>query len=471
MALSAVVRQERPRRNRIAATAAASVALMSLFACLLGSPAIAQATSPTCNLYASTSGSDHNAGTASAPFATAKHLLEHLAAGQTGCLTSGQTFAGFTLYSTSTHGTSASPVTLTSTNPESPAVIDTRITTEKGANWLTFTHLTLKADVLNNQELPSPTIDSAHTSWTYDDISGGGVDICIAPNPVGDSYGAAEYTLIEHDRVHDCGHPVTLEEMECQSVSKPPVCSTEDTNIYEGRLNGYHAHGIYDEGLNTTIKNSYFFDNSSKGILLRGGTGAVVEHNVIDHNGSGLLFGDNEQSHATVAWNIISNSTSPCAKESPLGYRCSSFGVWSYGCLCTGDMVRNNDIFGNEGGNIAPAEDQSPAIKFEKNLELNPEYTNAAAHEYTLQAGSPVIGYGPEPVQPPAKSEQPEETTAPGGTGTTKPPPTSSGGNAKKKKHHRRRHPVPHKRSRRRIVATARSHDLARALDNAPHTP
>jgi hypothetical protein len=383
-------------------------------------PAYSTAASTTCNKFASPQGSDTNPGTATAPFATAKHLLEKLSAGEIGCLASGQTFAGFTLYAGNTQGAESAPVTLASTNPEDPATIDSRITTEKGANWLTFTHLTLEAGVVNATEDPSPTIGSAHTSWTYDDISGGDVDICLLTNVAGDSYGTAEYTLIEHDRVHDCGHPVTHEEMECQSVSKLPVCSTENIDMYEGRLNGWHAHGLYDEGMYTTVRNSYLYDNSSKGVLLRGGTGAVIEHNIIDHNGSGLMFGENEQSHATVAWNLITNSTSPCAKEAPTGYRCDSFGVWSANCLCTDDVVGNNDIYGNEGGNIAPPSDLSSGVKLEHNIEVNPLYVNASAHEYTLQADSPALGYGPNTAQPTSATPPPVESTLP----TTAPTPT-----------------------------------------------
>jgi hypothetical protein len=428
MAITALSTIKHTCRIGIHAALAAIIAIGVLVACLLSTPAFAETTSSGCNLYASPQGSDTNPGTAAAPFATAMHLLEELSAGQTGCLASGQTFAGFTLYAGNTHGADGAPVTLTSTNPEVPAIIDSRITTEKGANWLTFTHLILEVGVVSTTEDPSPTISSAHTTWTYDNISGGDVDICLMTNPVGDSYGTAEYTLIEHDRVHDCGHPLTHEELECQGASKSPVCSTED--IYEGRLNGWQAHGLYDEGIYTTIRNSYVYDNSSKGVLLRGGTGAVVEHNVIDHNGSGLLFGENEQSHATVAWNLITNSTSPCAKEAPTGYKCDSFGVWSYDCLCTGDVVANNDIYGNEGGNIAPPEDLSSEIKLEHNVEVDPLYVNAAAHEYTLQADSPALGYGPDtapPTSTPPPTIEPTPPTTEPTTPISEPTPPTSG--------------------------------------------
>lgn len=411
----------------------AATALVAFVIILMCAPAYSAAASSACNKFASTQGSDSNPGTAAAPFATAKHLLEKLSAGETGCLASGQTFAGFTLYSGNTHGAEGAPVTLTSTNPEIPAIIDSRITTEKGANWLTFTHLTLEADVANDTEEPSPTVGSAHTSWTFDDISGGDTDICVTTNPVGDSYGTGEYTLLENDRVHDCGHPLTLNELLCQSESKAPVCSVENVDLYEDRLNGWHAHGLYNMGQFTTVRNSYFYDNSGLGILLRAGAGAVIEHNVIDGNGRGVEFGNEGASDSTVAWNLITNTTSPCANEAPTGYRCDSFGISSSGAYPTevgaGNVAKDNDVNGSAGPNIAPSGDISPDVGLEHNVEVAPLYVNAAAHEYTLQASSPVLGYGPDTAQPgstPPPTVETPKSTPPTEAPKSTPPPVEA---------------------------------------------
>lgn len=379
-------------------------------ACLASAPALAATASTTCSLYASTSGSDSNPGTASAPFATAKHLMEKLSAGQTGCLASGETFAAFTLYEGDTHGTEAAPITLTSTNPEEPATIDGRVTTEKGSNWLTFTHL----NFIYGQDtlLPSITIASAHTSWTYDNVSGADLNICFQTNPVGDSYGAGEYTLIEHDRVHDCGHPVTKAELEAQA-----------NDTYEGRENGWHTHGLYDEGVHTTVRNSYFYDSSGIGILLRSGGFAVIEHNVIDANGRGVELGNEGTENDTIAWNIITNTTSPCGREVGGGSHCDTYGLMTNGSVGAGSVFRDNDLYGNEGGNIEPGINSIVALA--DNIEVNPLYTNAAAHEYTLETGSPAAGYGPDTAQPSATSPTPIETapvSPPVNTETTPPP-------------------------------------------------
>jgi len=351
-----------------------------------------------CTKYASTSGRDGNAGTAAAPFRTVDHLLHSLTAGQTGCLFSGQTFdeeveIGAHTSSTSKeidavpHGVSGDPITITSTDPQEPATIARRISLLYGANWITFDHLTIKSDVPPQiEENPSPTIDSEHTSWTNDDISGGSIDICISPGGYS-IYGQSVDTLIEHDRVHNCGHPVTDAELLAQGsdVWEEPLGS----GLF--RLNGWHAHGIYDEGEKTTVRNSYFYDNSSNGILLRGGDGALIEHNIIDANGKGVLFGNENDRNGVVAWNIITNSNSPCQEEVGL---CDDYGIVTY-FPGAGNVVRHNDVFGNASGNIEASE-----VAVEDNIEVNPRYTDAAAHDYTLLPSSRVLGYGPDTAQP-----------------------------------------------------------------------
>lgn len=404
----------RSARHTLIATALATVLTIgAVSAGLISDTTLAATTSTTCGLYASTSGSDSNPGTASAPFATAKRLLEKLSAGQTGCLTSGQTFAGFTLYEGNTHGVEGAPITLTSTNPEEPATINGRVTTEKDSNWLTFTHLNF---VYGQDTLfPSITIASAHTSWTYDNVSGGDLNICFLTNPVGDSYGAGEYTLIEHDRVHDCGHPVTKAELEAQS-----------NNTYEGRENGWHVHGLYDEGVHTTVRNSYFYDSAGVGILLRSGGFAVIEHNVIDANGRGVELGNEGTENDTVAWNIITNTTSPCGREVGSGSYCDTYGLMTNGSVGMGNVFRDNDLYGNEGDNIEPG--VNSVVTREVDVEVNPLYTNASAHEYTLENGSPAAGYGPDTAQPAVTTPAPTETTPtpPTKTETPVPPPTKT---------------------------------------------
>jgi hypothetical protein len=329
-------------------------------------PVEEEATAPGCNLYASASGRDSNPGTPAAPMRTVPALLAKLTAGQTGCLASG-TYSGFGTYAGESHGRQGAPVTITSTNPNAPATIAGRVTTFPGADWLTFSHLTLTDSEV---KFPSVSIGSAHTSWLFDDVSAPHT-ICFEPVEAG-PYGPGEDTLIEHDRVHNCGQPFTC------NVDSPPC--NEPPN------DGYFIHGVYDLGINTTIRNSYFYASSSEGILLRGGGGAVVEHNVVDENGSGVIFGDLAPKNDTFAWNIVTNSSGVCG-------RCLEYyGIWTFGELGPGNVARDNDVFGNVSGNFGPM----GKVKVEDNIEVDPQYVNAAKHDYTLQLDSPALGYGPE---------------------------------------------------------------------------
>lgn len=326
---------------------------------------------PLCTLYASTSGNDGNSGTLASPVATVKTMITKLQPGQTGCLMAGQTFHGdFTLRGGDSHGTAGAPVTITSSDLAQPATIDGRVVTEGGNDWLTFTHLKFNYSP-TGPGLPSITIGSSHTSWTYDDIQNGNTTICI--NAIDDqTYGVARDTLIDHDRIHNCGPvPVT-------SYSAP----------------GYYAHAIYAIGYNTTITNNYLYDNSNRGVQLRGSQGATVMHNVIDGNGSGVVFGDLGASDNEVAYNVITNSASAC----PTG--CNSYGAlafWGDGPVGTGNSLHDNCLYGNQNGDV---DVNDGGVTTANNRSADPLYVDRASKNFSLEPTSPCLGYGPDTAQP-----------------------------------------------------------------------
>ena len=319
-----------------------------------------------CALYGSPGGNDASKGTLSAPLKTVPALLARLKAGQTGCLAPGS-YEGFTTRAGESRGAQGAPVTITSTDPQTPATISGRVVTMPGANYLTFTHLNFTDSSTRG---PSMTIGSAHTTWTDDDVTAPHT-ICFETTGPG-QWGPAEDTLIERDRVHNCGQP-----FRCATDAKP--CNVPPNN-------GYFIHGLYDLGIRTTARNSYFYEDSSKGILLRGGSGAVIEHNIIDANGSGVIFGDLTPQGDVVRWNIITNSSGVCGE-------CDLyFGIWTYGSVGAGNSAVKNDVFANGSGNIGPHD----GLTLAENVEVDPRFVNAAKHDYTLELDSPVLGYGPQ---------------------------------------------------------------------------
>jgi Right handed beta helix region len=283
-------------------------------------------------------------------------FIASLAAGQTGCLLSGSTYSKDTI-DLSTGGTAASPITITSTDPSNPATIRGRIVTHPGANYVVFDHL--KLDGRSSTSLPSPTVGSDHTSWTYDDVTNFHTGICF--DVIDSSYGTAHYTLIDHSRIHDCG---TL----------PP------TN---------HEHGIYVTGYYTTITNNYIYGNADRGVQLRGSQHGVVEHNVIDGNGEGVIFGDLSASYNEVAYNIISNSDVRWNAES----------YWGTTAVGTGNTLHDNCLYASNASTSYDTNggvDGGPGYSATNNKVANPAYVDRSNGNFALQSGSACTGYGPD---------------------------------------------------------------------------
>jgi hypothetical protein len=398
------------------ATLAGALAVSVLIGGLHSTPAFAEESTQSCALFASTSGSDTSPGTQAAPFRTLSKLASSLAAGQTGCLQSGQTFdteGNIKLSPGETHGKEGQPVTITSTNPAEPATITHSLGLEAGANYLTFTHLDFNwsmpkpwgcwdaaGDILRTSVILSPGvcipgsanpedavqvgIGGTDDRFTYDDITSNDTNICVNVVQIGTQF-HGEDDVLEHDRIHNCGPTV------------------EPTSIGFALPNeewGWHSHGIYDYGHDTVIKNNYLYENSRNGVLLNGGgEGAVVEHNIIDDNGAGVWFGSDRNS--TVAWNIITNSTSP--------RQVADYGIGGYE-PGSGNVATDNCLYGNLSGEI----DAEGFTATNNKTDTNPLYVSASRHEYTLQAGSPCVGYGPDTAQPEGS-----------GSGATAPPETS----------------------------------------------
>ena len=324
--------------------------------------------------------------------------IGNASAGSVICLNSGNYTGSVDVRSS--HATATAPITVTSTNPSSPAVIANETSVFYGANYVTFTRLTFDwampkpwacwgtdGNTISGQIISEPysagtcqagtanpadhvqiAVDAAHTSFTYDDINSEGTNICMN---MGNYGGRAQYTLIDHSRIHGCG---------------PPMISG-----WGGSVNaqwGWHAHGIYDYGDFTTITNSYIYGSSRNGLLFYpSGTGAVAKNNVIDGNGNGVTFdGD---TNVTVSNNIITNSTSP------LGYADYGATVGSGGAG-SGTALSNNCMGGNKSGDISV----SGVTVSGNKTGINPLYVDAANHNYKLQAGSPCVGYGPDTAQP-----------------------------------------------------------------------
>jgi hypothetical protein len=351
--------------------------------CLIAIPSAASGDqTTTCNLVASPSGSDSAAGTLSAPFQTAQKLASSLAPGETGCLEAGTYNENVTFR---TGGTAGAPITLAS-YPGQTATIVGRIYVAEGADYTTLTGLDL--DGANPGLLESPTIDANHVTFSYDNVTNDHTGICFGIGSA--TWGWATDTLITHDRVHDCGQ-------------------LPATNL---------QHAFYIGGAtDTTIEWNLIYANADRGIqLYPEALGTTIDHNIIDDNGEGILISGAEgvaSSDTNVYDNVISDANVRHDVES----------YWPAGNpVGVGNTVHDNCVWGGVEGTI---DTSSGGYTASNNLTVNPEFVNAAAHDYEMNPASPCLslvgdvqaavdGTAPVQPQPPAGGTPP--TSPPGST-------------------------------------------------------
>ena len=193
---------------------------------------------------------------------------------------------------------------LTSADPASPATIKGRIVTFPGGDWITFTQL--KLDGVNPAGLPSPTVGSDHVTFSNDDVTNEHTANLLRPDQQHD-LGRRHYTTIDSSRIHGCG--------ELPSTNQD--------------------HGIYVSGYYATITNNYIYDNADRGVQLRGSQNGTIQHNVIDGNGEGVIFGDQVTSNNDVSRNIVSNSKIRWNAES----------YWGSSPVGTGNSFHDNCVW------------------------------------------------------------------------------------------------------------------------------
>jgi parallel beta-helix repeat protein len=286
------------------------------------------------------------------PGASVEAAANGLSAGQVVCLSPGR-YSGQVDFTRG--GTVASPATITSLDPANPAVIYGRVVTHPGANNLVLSHLKLE-NYAPSSLASSVTIASDNVTLSRNEITSDNTVICV--NTLNSAtYGVAHDTVIDHNRVHDCG----------------PA-------IFDGSHN--HEQGLYLTSHGAVVTNNVIYHNSARGIQLRGQDDAVVHNNIVDGNGEGVLFGEFTTLDNEVYNNIFTN---PLTRNNAEQYQCGS--------NCTGNSFHDNCVWSPSGaGKIALTN-----VATYNNRVVDPKYVNAAARDYRLQANSPCAAYAPVP--------------------------------------------------------------------------
>jgi hypothetical protein len=298
-----------------------------------------QAGAAGCDKVASPLGSDAFAGTTAAPYATVEHLANSLSAGQTGCVRAG-VFQGDV---TVTKGGSGNAPTMVTSYPGERATVLGRLQITDKANNVVFQGLNL--DGRNGDNLPSPSVYGDGIAFRDNDVTNHHSTICFIIGS--NSYGRAKGTVIERNRIHNCGElPATN-----------------------------HHHGIYVEASDgARITDNWIYDNADRGVqLFPDAQGTYVARNVIDGNGQGVIF-TRASANNVVENNVISN---PALR----------YNIEDWELSGGGNVARGNCLWSprHKGAGLQPG----LTVSVVQNLVIEPAFVNREAKDFRVPAGFP----------------------------------------------------------------------------------
>lgn len=316
-----------------------------------------------CDLVAAPGGSDTASGRPTAPLGTFEALEDRLERGQTGCLREGVFEAPQTTIT-------VPDVTLRSYPGESATI--------RGRLWVDARDVKVLDLILDSSTVSvgatSPTVTAPDVVFRGNEVTNlhlAGICFGLGSD---EGYGPAVRTVIEGNRIHDCGR-------------LPP------TN---------HDHGIYAAyARDVVIRNNVIYGNADRGVQLYPDADRTsVTGNVIDANGEGVIISGDRVSTSDenlVEGNLITGSVTRWNVESS----------WVDGLIGSGNLVRRNCLFSTsetydvEGG-ISPAREGFMALE---NLLAEPGYADPDGGSFVLPAedpcravvaaGSPALGESP----------------------------------------------------------------------------
>ncbi|HEX4405526.1 MAG TPA: right-handed parallel beta-helix repeat-containing protein [Polyangia bacterium] len=299
-----------------------------------------------CTKFAAPTGTDPDGGVADAgiekPFKTAARLVSSLAAGQIGCLEDGTYAENVTFAKT---GTNAGPITLTAA-PGAHPVLKGVLTIPDTTDYITIANLSLDGDAATTKSA-SPLVRGDHVALRGNDITNVGADCVTLGDP---TFGVAKLTDIESNRIHGCKAGIVAR--------------------------------VAESG---EIQQNFIFDNTGNGVALNpNGDSFTVEHDVIDGNGSGFLFGSDGKVVSisnVLRTSIVSNST--------VGYDVDSLYPGPVG---TGNSATQNCLWmGAKGLVVAPAK----GFSVKANITADPMFVDRAAKDFRLMVNSACQTLGP----------------------------------------------------------------------------
>jgi parallel beta-helix repeat protein len=324
-----------------------------------------------CDKYASEDGSNANPGTYADPFASPQRLSDSLQPGQTGCFFGGIYSEPDTHWRITKGGASGQAVTLRSL-PGERATYSGWMVVAETANFVTVEDMTIDGSTAplnaDGWTHSTPTIRGDHVSFLRNDVTNRHRGICFL---VGQADTTASDTLIQGNRIHNCGHlPATN-----------------------------HHHGIYaSNSQNARILDNWIYKNADRGVqLYPNADGTLIAGNVIDRNGLGVLFSgsgaqvsegnelrNNIITNSRIRWNVAENynQTRLVGRDNTVHHNCL--------------RATHRDKYYNTDGGINPT---SRWLVIHDNLRAAPGYVAAKAvpADYRLDASSECRAVYPGP--------------------------------------------------------------------------
>ena len=320
------------------------------------------ASTNVCSRFAGPGGRDAGPGTITDPYRTVGHLVRRLRAGETGCLRGSVYREDVDI---TRGGVPGRPLTLRSV-PGHRATIQGRLAIAGSADDVVVSFLRLDGSTTNGE--PSPQVNGDRVVFRSNDVSNRHTAICFILGGAFAKYGRAVGTVIDRNRIHDCGRlPATN-----------------------------HDHGVYIEAARyTRVTNNVIYGNADWGVhLYPDADNTRVANNVIVGNGGGVIIageagGDGysvgyASDTNVIEWNVIANST--------LYHNVDTY--WG-GPTGRGNLAQRNCLWNGKGGNFGDI----VGLAVRGNVVANPLFVNPERGNFELQARSRCLRLGAGPAR------------------------------------------------------------------------
>ncbi len=338
-------------RRRVPLLVVASTIAAGALAIALPSASSAPA-GVVCTRIAAPGGNDSQSGTKRRPFATVQRLADSLRAGQTGCLRAGiydqpSTPGNPYVLEVRQGGARGAPVVIRSF-PGERARLRGIVVVEPGSNNVLLRGLAIEGMGEQN----TVKIYGADVTVADSDITNAGRgSSCVI---LGNADAQAVRPLILRNRIHDCG---------------------------SNEIDYNHQHGIYvANAVGGLISGNVIWNMAAKAIQLYPNAQRMrVARNIVDGGppsirGSVIIGGNSELASNG---NIVERNVIAYARTHNVESR------WE-GDVGSGNVVRNNCLWGGVEGNIGPEVGFTAA----GNVVAPPQFANRAARDYRLRPRS-----------------------------------------------------------------------------------